>query len=126
MLLGLAIWYSGLSPMHVGVHRLTLRLSPLGVFPFNLLLPLNFNRVSSLRLMYVWAFAHACWCPSSYPSPFTSRCFSIQSSSAIEFQSCFYFTSDVSAPIGHLGLLTVYDLSQKTSEGRVFKYYSLF
>src|SRR6218665_1529748 len=38
----------------VGVHRLSLRLPYLGVFPFTLLhLPLNFIRVSSLRLMYL-------------------------------------------------------------------------
>src|SRR6218665_2926926 len=38
----------------VGVHRLSLRLSYLGVFPFTLFhLPLNFIRVSSLRSMYL-------------------------------------------------------------------------
>src|SRR6218665_45084 len=38
----------------VGVHRLSLCLPYLGVFPFTLLrLPLNFIRVSSLRLVYL-------------------------------------------------------------------------
>src|SRR6218665_1580418 len=41
-----------------------------------------------------------CWCLSPFPSPSTSQCFSIHSSSpAIEFHSCFFLT-DVSAPIG--------------------------
>jgi|SRR6218665_173670 len=38
-----------------------------------------------------------CWCPSPFPSPSISRCFSIRSPSpAIEFHSCFFFTIDVS------------------------------
>src|SRR6218665_674726 len=38
-----------------------------------------------------------CWCPSPFHSPSISRCFSIHSSSlAIEFHSCFFFTTDVS------------------------------
>src|SRR6218665_1966026 len=38
-----------------------------------------------------------CWCPSPFPSPSVSRCFSIRSPSpAIEFHSCFFFTIDVS------------------------------
>src|SRR6218665_657489 len=38
----------------VGVHRLSFRLPYLGVRPFTLLhLPLNFIRVSSLRLIYL-------------------------------------------------------------------------
>src|SRR6218665_3832819 len=45
----------------VGVHRLSLHLPYLGVFPFTLLhLPLNLICVSSLRLMYLH--------PSLYPS----------------------------------------------------------
>ncbi len=42
-----------------------------------------------------------CWCPSPFPpSPSISRCFFIHSSSpAIGFHSCFFFTTDVSAPI---------------------------
>ena len=41
----------------VGFHRLSLRLQYLGVFPFTLLLlPLNFIRVSLLRLMYLHPF----------------------------------------------------------------------
>ncbi len=49
-----------------------------------------------------------CWCPSPFPSPSISRCFPIHSSSpAIEFHSCFFFTTDVSAPIrSTLHLLT--------------------
>src|SRR6218665_2690513 len=38
-----------------------------------------------------------CWCPSPFPSPSISRCFSIYSS--IGFHSCFFFTTDVLAPI---------------------------
>src|SRR6218665_1502335 len=42
-----------------------------------------------------------CWCPSPFPLPSKSRCFSIHSSSpAIEFHSCLFFTTDVSALIG--------------------------
>src|SRR6218665_267388 len=38
----------------VGFHLLSRRLPYIGVFPFTLLhLPLNFNRVSSLQLMYL-------------------------------------------------------------------------
>src|SRR6218665_1515020 len=41
-----------------------------------------------------------CWCPSPFPlSPSISRCFSIHSSHAIGFHSCFFFATDVSAPI---------------------------
>src|SRR6218665_802302 len=42
-----------------------------------------------------------CWCPLPFPSPSISRCFSIHSSPAIAigFHSCFFFTTDVSAPI---------------------------
>src|SRR6218665_3830740 len=41
-----------------------------------------------------------CWCPLPFPSPSISQCFSIHSSSpAIGFHSCFFFTTDVSAPI---------------------------
>src|SRR6218665_329784 len=41
-----------------------------------------------------------CWCPSLFSSPSICRGFSIQSSSpAIEFHSCFFFTTDASAPI---------------------------
>src|SRR6218665_302416 len=43
---------------------------------------------------------HPCWCPSAFPSPSISRCFSIHSfSPVIEFHSCFLFTTNVSAPI---------------------------
>ena len=42
-----------------------------------------------------------CWCPSRFPSPSMSRCFSIHSSSpAIGFHSCFFFTTDVFARTG--------------------------
>src|SRR6218665_498711 len=49
-----------------------------------------------------------CWCPSPFPSLSMSRCFSIHSSSpAIGFNSCFFFTAGVSAPIrSTLHLLT--------------------
>src|SRR6218665_889734 len=39
-----------------------------------------------------------CWCPSPFPSPSISLCFSIHSSPAIGFHSCF-FTTDISAHI---------------------------
>ena len=42
-----------------------------------------------------------CWCLSPFPSPSISRCFSVHSTSlAIEFHSCFFFTTDLSPPIG--------------------------
>src|SRR6218665_1016568 len=42
-----------------------------------------------------------CWCPSPFPLPSISRCFSIHSFSLdIEFHLCFFFTTNVSAPIG--------------------------
>src|SRR6218665_2962582 len=51
-LLGLALVHWAFA--RVGVHCLSVRLPYLGVFPFTLLrLPLNFIRVSSLRLMYL-------------------------------------------------------------------------
>ena len=51
----------------VGVHRLSLRLPYLGVFPFTLLhLPLNFIRVSSLPPMYL----HPSIDPSLRPTNF--------------------------------------------------------
>src|SRR6218665_59437 len=40
-----------------------------------------------------------CWCLSPFSSPSISQCFSIHSSPAIGFHSCFFFTTDVSAPI---------------------------
>src|SRR6218665_2343527 len=51
-----------------------------------------------------------CWCPSPFPLPSISRCFSIHSSSpAIGFYSCFFFMAYVSAPIrSTLHLLTFY------------------
>src|SRR6218665_1585703 len=50
-----------------------------------------------------------CWCLSPFPLPSIPRCFPITSSHpAIEFQSCFFFTADVSAPIrSTLQLLTL-------------------
>src|SRR6218665_2311561 len=47
-------------------------------------------------LRYPWLLR---WCPSPFPSPSISRSFSIHSSPAIGFHSCFYFTIDVLAPI---------------------------
>src|SRR6218665_1080483 len=49
-----------------------------------------------------------CWCPSPFLSPSIAWCFSIHSSSpAIGLHSCFFFTTDVSAPIrSTLQLLT--------------------
>src|SRR6218665_3777102 len=42
-----------------------------------------------------------CWCPSPFLWPSIFQCFSIHSfSPAIEFHSCFFFTTDVSEPIG--------------------------
>src|SRR6218665_1412319 len=48
-----------------------------------------------------WAsFVIICYRPFWCPSPSTSWCFSIHSSSpAIGFHSCFFFKTDVSAPI---------------------------
>src|SRR6218665_3460732 len=40
-----------------------------------------------------------CWCSLPFPSSSLSQCFSIHSSPAIGFHSCFFFTADVSAPI---------------------------
>jgi len=62
---------------------------------------------SSLGEFHAVVLAHVSWatvlvsnCPSPFPfSPSISRCFSIHSSPAIEFHSCFFFTADVSAPI---------------------------
>ena len=51
-LLGLMSWAFA----RVGVHRLSLRLPYLGVFPFTLHLPLDFIRVSSLRPTYLHPF----------------------------------------------------------------------
>src|SRR6218665_191283 len=68
------------------------------------------------------------WCPSPFPSPSISRCFSIHfSSPAIEFHSCFFFTTDVFAPIGRpftyffgdfqgLGLALVPDIAVPEAE----------
>src|SRR6218665_1049602 len=50
-----------------------------------------------------------CWCPSTFHSPSISRCFSNHySSTAIGLHACFFFTTDVSAPIrSTLHLLTL-------------------
>src|SRR6218665_948118 len=51
-----------------------------------------------------------CCRPSPFPWPSISRCFSIQSSHAIGFHSCFSFTADVSAPIRSTLHLLTYSL----------------
>src|SRR6218665_1002393 len=56
---------------------------------------------------YVHVRYRPCWCPSPFSSPSISQCYSIHSSPAIGFHSCFSFTADVSAPIlSILSLLT--------------------
>src|SRR6218665_826812 len=45
------LWCPGLSAVYIGVHRPSLRL-PYLVFSIRSYLPLNFNRVSSLRPTY--------------------------------------------------------------------------
>src|SRR6218665_909346 len=83
------------------------------------------------------------WCPSPFPSPSISRCFSIHfSSPAIEFHSCFFFTTDVFAPIGRpftyffgdfqgLGLALVPDIAVPEAEQgcactRIYMQYSIY
>jgi len=50
------LWHSGLPSVLVSVHRLSLRLPYLGVYPFTLHLPLDFIRVFPLRPMYLHPF----------------------------------------------------------------------
>src|SRR6218665_3284656 len=62
--------------------------------------PAEFPDFLELALVSILWF-RPCWCPSPFLSPSISRCYSIHSSSpAIGFHSCFYFTTNVPAPIG--------------------------
>src|SRR6218665_3535217 len=56
------------------------------------------------------------WCPSPFPSPSISRCFSIHSSPAIGFHLCFIFKTDVSAPIGSTPHLLTFFVSFHASD----------
>src|SRR6218665_1953020 len=73
----------------------------IGSAPIGVQCPLT----SSLReFLGYWAASgtlsfRPCWCPSHFPSPSMSWCFSIHSSPAIGFHSCFSFTADISASI---------------------------
>src|SRR6218665_207365 len=43
-----------------------------------------------------------CWCPSPFPLPSISRCFTIHTSSpAIVFHSCFFFTASLHPSLTH-------------------------